>query len=137
KWAVSPSTSITSLTGYLKLENFTRWDPDGSSLPLLVWNPKATLPIFDIDQFSQELTVVSDISDRLELIAGGLYVSNHLKGANQLGIPFDSIPVDAIDNRANQRLESISGYAQLRLKLLPNLRVSAGARYTHDRKKYD
>jgi len=45
--------------------------------------------------------------------------------------------VDAIDNRANQRLESISGYAQLRLKLLPNLRVSAGARYTHDRKKYD
>lgn len=137
KWAVSPSTSITSLTGYLKQEVFTRWDLEGSSLPLFVWNPKATLPLFDIDQFSQELTVVSDISDRLELIAGGLYVSNHLKDVNQLGIPFDSIPVDAIDNRANQRLESISGYAQLRLKLLPNLRVSAGARYTHDRKKYD
>lgn len=136
KWTLGPGTTLNSTTGYLRLRTRQSWDLDGTSLPILSWD--LTKPNgFDVDQFSQELTLTSQLSNRVDLIAGGIYVQNHLQEHIHYGLPLVGLPVTTFDGDAHQRLRSWSAYAQLRYNLLTDLRFSAGVRYTHDTKSYD
>ena len=131
-WDVLPSTTVTSTTGYLKLDILDAQDTDGTlaslgDFPFWRWN---------LWQITEELTLVSDINDRLDLILGGLYLRESAEQplefvAATLGIAPGNFVV-----HPDQDLTSYSAYGQLRVNIVENLRASFGIRYTRDNKKY-
>ncbi len=129
-WDVSSFVTLKSTTGYWSVNMEGSSDYDGIITPLNQ-NP---FYLYDVEQFTQELTLTADLTDRLDLILGGLYLDDRAKHA----LTFVSEPtgIQSYEVDIHQNLVSYSAYGQLRYRLTDDLRISAGVRYTHDKKNY-
>lgn len=130
-WDLGPSSNLTSITGYIKNDNEGQFG-GGQIDSLAVFDFLAT----DVDQFSQELTYTADLTDRLDVIFGGLYLRSDSHEPLLFGTPSFGLPVDTFDFTADQHLQSYAFYTQWRYRLTDSLRLTLGGRYTHDEKDY-
>jgi iron complex outermembrane receptor protein len=131
RWDVNEDVAITSTTGFIKHDLvLTDTDNDGtagdfSDFPLVGIHVK---------QFTQELTLAADLSERADIILGGFYMNGDSDQPLILSVP------PALNNafiyNPSEDLDSYAVYGQMRYKLTERLRVTAGGRYTHDKKDF-
>jgi iron complex outermembrane recepter protein len=130
-WDLGPTSNLTSVTGYVSNKNSGQFG--GSTIdPLVVFDFLET----DVWQLSEEVTFTADITDKQDLILGGLYLHSNAHEPLLFGLPSAGLPVDAFDYTADQELDSYAVYTQWRYRLTDSLRMSIGARYTQDNKDY-
>ncbi|MBA4759299.1 TonB-dependent receptor [Sphingosinicella sp.] len=130
-WDLGLTTNLTSITGYVANKNSGQF---GGALV-------DTLAVFDyletdVEQRSQEVTLTTDLSDRLDLILGGIYLNSKSHEPLLFGLPSAGLPVDTFDFTADQTLNSFAFYTQWRYRLSDEVRLTVGGRYTHDEKHY-
>lgn len=130
-WDLGPSSTLTSVTGYVSNENSGQFG-GGTIDPLVVFDFLAT----DVWQLSEEVTFTADLTDKQDLILGGLYLHSKAHEPLKFGLPTAGLPVDAFDFTADQELDSYAIYSQWRYRLTDSWRMSIGARYTRDSKDY-
>lgn len=96
-------------------------------------------------QFSQEVRVLSAESDTLTWIAGANYYADDLKvftGFNLMHLgpgalsQFFSVP-EGVGAYLHQRTESYAGFGEANYEVAPRLTLTAGVRWTHDRREAD
>jgi iron complex outermembrane receptor protein len=133
-WDVTPSTTLTAITGYVSAEIESAYDCDGTRVQACTVRPYE----FDLWQVSEELTLAADLTERLDLIFGGLYLHTDYAQLTEfystayIGLPPDILVVEAL-----QTLNSYAVYGQLRYRVADDWRFSVGARYTFDEKTYE
>jgi iron complex outermembrane receptor protein len=130
-WDLGPRTNLTSITGYITNTNSGQFG-GGLIDSLAVFDYLET----DVEQISQELTLTADITDRLDVIVGGLYLHSDAHEPLLFGTPSAGFPVDTFDFTADQELDSYAIYTQWRYRLNDSWRVTLGGRYTRDEKHY-
>ncbi len=129
-WDINPSSSLTSTTGYAKYAMKTLdADSDGSAVEAVAFDVA-----INVWQVSQELTLAADITDRLDMILGGLYLKSGSDQPLDYGLPSSGYPVGSIFLSQNMDLSSWALYTQWRYRLTDTLRISLGGRYTRDAK---
>ena len=124
--------TLTSVTGYRNSFTDYRTDADGTS---------AVTSTFRIQerskQFSQELRLAGDIS-RLKYLIGGYYFSENIFGSNSfLPLRRPAPPygfAQGIDFRGDSTTRASALFGQLDYEVLDGLTVTAGARYSHEKK---
>ena len=127
-WLLGENHTIKSITGYRK----TRWvdflDLDGS--PMFVAHTKR---LTDYKQFSEDLHALGHVGD-FYYTAGAFYFrddgfTNNPQTFEQGALNFDS--------RYGTQTHAWAGYGQLDWRFVDPLTVSAGVRYTRERKGLD
>ncbi len=131
-WDVSDAATVTSTTGYIDFFAEIGGDYDSSAADAV---PIPDIGV-DVWQLSQEITLAADLSDRLDLIFGGLYYRSSAKEPLNVGLPYSGIPVGTLLLEPSQDLSSWSLYTQLRYRISDTLRVALGGRYTYDDKDF-
>ena len=131
RWDMNDNVAITSTTGFIKHDLvMTDIDNDGTS------GDFSDFPLVGIHvkQFTQELTLTADLSDRTDVIVGGFYMNGESRQPLILSVP----PTlnNAFNYDPSEDLDSYAVYGQMRYKLTECLRVTAGGRYTHDKKDF-
>jgi len=118
---------LKSITGYRQLRERTAGDLDGTSFDFMHSN-------YDRKQWqaSQELNLVSNTDSPLQWLVGLYYFHEH-QNSNET-YTFPSIGFDLSIGGA-PTTNSYAAYAQATYALTDQLRVTAGARYTQDRKE--
>ncbi|MEO0032307.1 MAG: hypothetical protein RIS94_2065 [Pseudomonadota bacterium] len=118
---------LVSITSYRKYDNDLYSDDDAVTAVLL-----QTHRVSNQHQFSQELRLHTDLTDRIKMVLGGFYfdqeydlqqqtkLDGFLKG---LGQP----------QSQHQKNWSISGFAQFYGQITDTLRVQAGIRFSHEK----
>lgn len=129
-WDIAPTSTLTAITGYISNKNSGQFG-SGTLNPSVVFDFLAT----DVWQLSEELTFTTDLTDRQDLIVGGLYLHSKAHEPLRFGVP-PALPVDAFKFTADQNLDSYAVYSQWRYRFTDRLRMSLGARYTQDSKDY-
>ncbi len=133
-WDISPRATLTSTTGYIDYELTRAYDCDGTSLSVCGFSQLD----FEVEQFSQELTLTADLSDDVDLILGGLYLTDDsAEPANFFSEEFVGLPPDLFVVTPKQELTSYAIYSQIRYAFAENWQLSVGARYTEDEKDYE
>ena len=125
------AVDFVSITGYRDTDTDLAFDQDNTPIPLV------NAPIFyRTDQFSQELQLLSNDSERFDWIVGLYYldldfdyelVLNGLAFAGAGG--FD-------DRHSRQTVKSYAGYAQGTLAVGDASNLTAGIRYTSDEREF-
>ncbi|MCB1623059.1 MAG: TonB-dependent receptor [Pseudomonadales bacterium] len=119
--------TFKSITGFVNTKDFFSTDFSGSG-GLMGGNQ------LDVDQLSEELQLVGTaLDDRLSYIAG-LYFFNE-KGYQDFGWRAGVLPFST--TRSDAKTTSYSAFTQLDYDLTDALKVTAGVRYTRDRKDFD
>jgi iron complex outermembrane receptor protein len=128
--------TVTNLIGYRKFTQSSGNDIDGTSADIFDTNTQDQ----DHQQFSEELRLTSPSGGALEYVAGlyyfdGRYKNRQYQLANLLMTDFPPGVIAFIgsDNSQVADLESVAAYAQSTLRISDVLRLSAGARITHDK----
>lgn len=119
--------SLTSVTAFRQTYNFETGDFDFTEAR-----------VFNIAQFSgaktftQDLTANFDLSDKIQAIAGLAYLDD--RSYIQLDIfGTDALPPShLLDNTVGTT--SISGFGEVTAELATGLKLTGGARYTHDKR---
>lgn len=121
--------SASSITGYRKTKFNWLNDGDGSDVFYVNYIQQD-----DSDQFSQELQLTGG-SDTLEWLLGGYYFNE--KGSSFIALPFTfgaNLPFYIrIDGTA--KTDAIAGFGELRWKPTERLKITLGARYSHENRK--
>jgi iron complex outermembrane receptor protein len=121
--------SASSITGYRKTKFNWLNDGDGSDVFYVNYIQQD-----DSDQFSQELQLTGG-SDKLEWLLGGYYFNE--KGSSFIALPFTfgaNLPFYIrIDGTA--KTDAIAGFGELRWKPTERLKITLGARYSHENRK--
>lgn len=135
-WDVSPDVSVTSITNYLDLKKSYAEDADATTDPVFVYGIEQTL-----NQFSQEFRVAGDHGD-VTWQAGAYYLrisSDNAQSARGFIAAYtdaaSGLPADAAITSYTLRTTSWSLFGQGDVKLSDTLKLTVGARYTHDAKK--
>ena len=117
---------LKSVTGYRNMDTQTLTDTDGTPAPIL-----STNGIQVSKQFSEELQVSGDLSDRLGFIAGGYY--GRETGVDQA----NSQVFGGLIRNSFSTVENVSTglFAQLYYDITDTLHATAGFRYTWDSRK--
>jgi len=131
-WSFGDAASLTSTTGYLRYDRRLRDDFDATRIAASHFE-RADVHLW---QASQELTLAADLSDRLDVILGALYLRVSARQPLLLGLPLLGLPERSVDFRPDQDLRSYAAYTQWRYRLARDLRLSVGARYTRDEKDF-
>jgi iron complex outermembrane receptor protein len=139
RWHASDALTIESITAYRSLEFNLNLDTDGSPLPIL-----DILLRQKEHQFSQELRLTHD-DKRLLAFTGGLYYfhdrDDSFSGVDNGAATIFGFPVTdfgfATSSLADTRqtTDSYAAYGDATLTLTPRLSVSAGLRYTHEKRR--
>ncbi len=123
---------LSSVTGYVKRTVKDRYDEDGSLIPTQVVGPN---PFYsDAWQWSQEVTMTADLGSRADIVVGALYTENNRFTEVDLGLPLLGIPAGQLYINDLKTLNSYGIYTQLRYRITDRLRLTAGARFVHDKK---
>lgn len=130
---VGPGT-LTSITAYRDYDLFSNGnDVDGSPAPAFNISPLT----FDQSQFSEELRYAGSLlDDRLNFTVGGYYFTQEYTFTERRYVgrgPGLSLAV--LTGKAHQRETQKAVFGQLRFKILPNLGLIGGLRYTDQVKK--
>jgi len=150
--------NLTSITGYRDTKDSLLEENTGTPPLSYTGVPGAGIPLFvaardqTYKQFSQELRIQGNITDRIDLVAGAYYL--HTKYAIQplafngstaglayLALPvlptppfLLSIPIQRAT--AGQTLDSYAVFAESIVKIADNVRLTVGGRYTTETKKF-
>jgi iron complex outermembrane recepter protein len=137
--------NLTAVTGY-RDTNDTLLE-ENSGAPLIPVAPGIALPLVvasrdqDYKQFSQEVRIQGDISDRIDLVAGVYYLHTDYNirpgtfNGSQVGTFYIlGGPVQNIVSA--QKLDSYAIFAESIVKLGKNVRLTLGGRYTTETKKF-
>ncbi|MCW1402934.1 TonB-dependent receptor [Novosphingobium sp. MW5] len=129
---------IVSITGYRQYKFDSIFDTDPSPIPL---------ERFEIyqkgKQFTQELQLVSNSNQKLTWTLGAFYFWNQeeavpLRGEFTLpsiGVFLPSLTgVNTLDTFSDVRSESIAVFGQATYKITDSTRITAGLRYTHEKR---
>ncbi len=129
-WDINPNVSLSSTSGYISFLVKQKGDFDATSFPSSVFDRTGA----DITQFSQEFTLAADLGDNLDLIAGVLYMNAVASQPLSFGILEIGIPAGGFTVESDQNLDSYGVYAQVRYQMANDIRLTLGARYSHDKK---
>lgn len=137
---------LTTITGYLNEKDYTLQDFDAgcggdsqrlgcgfNTNPLLVspTNPTGTLHTIrdqDFEEFTQEVRLAGDLSDRLAYIVGAFYYKDSIGSRQTTNF--------AAFERTGQRTESKAVFGQLGWQILPDLSLTGGAQWISDEKRF-
>ena len=122
---------ITSLTAWRTWELRENSDSDSTPQQALSINFGRS----DLEQLSQELRLASPVGKRFEYLLGLYYFNSRLRGNNgqqgSLSLASDT-PVTSRFFVATNRNESLAAFGQAMVRVARDLRLIAGARFTHD-----
>ena len=130
-WSFDDITLI-AITDYQKLFKFYREDCDGSPVPDCVFSPTTRMR-----QFSQEVRLEGRTGG-MQWVAGANYIDidgHYASHAEYNLVGLDYFSTGNSDYRI--RTKSPSAFAQATIELNDRLKVTAGARYTRDKKSDD
>ncbi len=122
---------VTTVSGYTRFKRTAGDDSDGGGLIEL-----DTLFTDDIKAFSQELRFTSSNSSALSWVLGGFMSYDDLNGGALQALD-DHIFRTRVDTVYRQRSTSYAGFGQADLALTDRLSLTAGLRYTTERKSID
>jgi iron complex outermembrane recepter protein len=132
------SATLKSITAYRKLDGFSTSDPDGTRFKLYDQDVATRQ-----NQFSQEIQLSGQaFDDRLNYLLGGYYFRENAEQilglcfapiSNPAAAPFAACNTWTQGN--DQKTRSTALFGQLRYKLIDQLSVTVGGRYTWDKKK--
>lgn len=137
--------NLTAVTGYRDTRDTLLVENTGA--PLIPLGPGIAVPLFvaardqDYKQFSQEIRVQADISDRVDIVAGAYYLHTNydIKPLAYNGSTAGTVyllggPVQRIVSA--QELSSFAIFAESIIELSDNIRLTVGGRYTTETKKF-
>ncbi|MHA6316620.1 TonB-dependent receptor [Altererythrobacter sp. CAU 1778] len=128
---IGDSATLTSTTGYIKHDiDLTNVDVDATPAP----TSKFELIGLYAEQFTQELTLTTDLGSRADLVAGLFYMRGD--SSEPLYLTFGALTNYLVYLPA-ETLDSYAAYAQFRYNLTDKLRLTLGGRYTIDEKSYE
>ena len=132
EYEISDALRVKSISAYRDTSGAFNRDADGSPYPITHTHNYD----YEHDQFSQEIQLLGEAFDkRLKWIIGGYYFTE--EGDDPIFVDFPTsfgdvyLPVAAIDN------QSYAAFAQATYDLTEKLSVTAGLRYTEDKKNFD
>lgn len=132
EWTLSDNLTLFSVTGYRTNSENVAQDFDGSSADFF-----ATRRIQKFHQFSQELRLVTDLSDSVNLLLGGYYYDSGYKldQFTRLGpVPSGSPTGATLRAFVDSNSQSYAGFADVQIKVSDKFKLSLGSRYTRDKK---
>lgn len=142
----TPGLTFHSITGYEKLEFYSRGDVDGGfgasfhppMGPGFIPFPVETADLIpDHKQISQEFRVESNIKGPLQWIAGVFYFDEHIQIDS---ISFDSFtagnPQNAAYSTQQQDAKSYAAFGTINYTVNEAFKLRAGLRYTKDKKDF-
>ncbi|WP_238388280.1 TonB-dependent receptor [Sinimarinibacterium sp. NLF-5-8] len=122
------NTTVKSISGYRQMKWNDSLDLDGSPTPL-AWTQRLT----DYEQFSQDLQVLGNY-DQWNYVAGIYYFADNGNTNN----PQQFFAGAAnFDSRYGTKTGAWAGYGQLDFRPIERLTLSAGVRYTREKKQLD
>ncbi len=128
EWQMSKHLTLKSITAFRKLESDIGADADYSPIRLV-----ETVDTYDADQFSQEFQLLGTaLDERLDWVTGLYYFEEN--GTNVDDIDFAAFHLLSGGKAKN---ESFALFGQATYKFSENWALTAGLRWTRDRKKFD
>lgn len=137
--------NLVAVTGFRDTSDSLLQENTGA--PLIPVAPGVALPLAvaardqDYKQFSQEIRVQGDISDRVDLVAGVYYLHTDYEirpfafgGAPSATFFFLGAPAQRLDS--SQKLDSFAIFAESIIKLGNDFRLTIGGRYTSETKTF-
>lgn len=127
-FALTDEITLTSLTGVYDFEEMNAHNATvGPQAYLLV----PFLP-FDLRQYTQELRLTSDSAGPVNFMVGGFV--EHKKTAATQGALIPFIPLRLLNESARQKQVAASAFGQIMWSPRDDLELSAGVRYSHEKK---
>lgn len=121
------AATVKSITAYRNMDWADGLDLDGSPLPVAY-----TQRITSYDAFSQELQLTGQaLNDRLNYVLGGFYFSETAETLNPQTYFGGSVD---LQSDYGSHTKAFALYAQLDYRLSDALKLTLGARYTHEKK---
>lgn len=127
-WLADDRNTLKSISGYRRMDTADSQDLDGTPLDV-----SFTQRPIQYHQFSEDLQWLGSY-DTLNVVVGAYYF--HDSGDARNPQRFFSGAVD-IDSRYGTRTDALSGYGQVDYRPIDPLTLSAGIRYTHEKKGID
>lgn len=137
--------NLTAITGYRDTSDSLL--EEGTGTPLIPLAPGFAVPLFvaardqDYEQFSQEIRIQGDVTDRVDIVAGVYYLHTDYairplayNGVAAATAYFLNGPAQRIDS--TQKLDSYAIFAESIVKLGSNVRLTLGGRYTSETKTF-
>lgn len=125
---------LTSITGYKTSDELVVQDFDASAADFFTVSRDQ-----DYKQFSQEVRIAGQITDRISGVIGGYYFDNEyqLLQLTNLGPAPSQNPAGlTLPATTDHNVKSIAGFADFDFQLSDAFRLSAGARYSKDNKEF-
>jgi iron complex outermembrane receptor protein len=121
---------LTAITGYQHIEGTVQTDATGTAVPLLL----DELP-YTINVITQEVRLLTQVSGPFKLMSGLYFLRDDLNESNLeyivLGGPASITWKDSIQKRS-----SAAGFAEGEYTVAQDLRLTVGARFTHETKRF-
>lgn len=127
----SDTITLTSVTGYYSTSLDSVGNFTASYVPSTYIHGRNYL---SIDEFSQELRVTSDFDGPFNFTTGGHFQDSRVKSGAHSFLNANA-PVEILEYLLKQDGLGYSAFAQGTFDILPTLEISAGGRYSHERKK--
>lgn len=126
---------LTSVTGYDKFDRAEWNDWDGSP-----FRDSNNLNETDLETFSEELRLASDNDGALSWIVGAYYSWDKMSETYNyfMNESFYSLAlgIQTLDTIYSQKTESVAGFAHVEWEFATDWRLTAGARYTEEDRKW-
>jgi len=129
EWDISPTVKLFSVTGYQSNDEDAFADFDGSEVNFFNTRRQQRY-----HQFSQELRVVADITNRINLLVGGYYFDSGYK-LHQSTFIGPGLGGVTIGQYTDHSAKSYAGFVDAQFKLTDDLKITLGGRYTKDKKR--
>ncbi len=129
EWDISPTVKLFSVTGYQSNDEDAFADFDGSEVDFFNTRRQQRY-----HQFSQELRVVADITNRINLLVGGYYFDSGYK-LHQSTFIGPGLGGVTIGQYTDHSAKSYAGFVDAQFKLTDDLKITLGGRYTKDKKR--
>lgn len=125
--------NLVSITSYSHVKAIEQEDADTTPIPLLHFFGSQKSKIF-----TQEVQLVSKKGSPLDWIVGAYYFNSDAEGTPGgvalRGVAFGCLTC-GVNFRSHLKTDSIAGYAEATYQVLPNFDLTAGVRYTSDKKR--
>ncbi len=150
--------NLTAITGYRDTKDSLLEENTGTPPVSYTGAPGSGIPLFvaardqKYSQFSQEVRLQGNITDRIDLVAGAYYLhtkygikplafNGSTAGLAYLALPVLPVPPFLLDipiqrATAGQTLNSYAVFAESIIKVADNVRVTVGGRYTTETKEF-
>jgi iron complex outermembrane receptor protein len=133
-YELRPHLTLTSVTGYYDLKSKSMIN--GSYFG--AYADFVAVKDFHRHDVTEELRLASDFTGPFNFLAGGFYQGgNVFDGATLQGDTLIGFPAQILAGTFDIHIDSFSGFAQGRFKFTPQLELSAGVRYTDEKRSID